>query len=204
MDRSRREEPKREATELTIEKALEFAGDNSSYQKRRLLLLTIIILTLAVLTSKVTMLGDKLILAFLLASGVGQVVCTIYLNVLASTLGLLAFTVAAALFYPISELLTDCCYLGIGFFGRGVFASSLTYFNEVGGDRFRAWSLIVVFAVWGLSYLLSSVEWMLGWPRWVWYYLLVFLPIIVDSYFILKLWRPSPYFLYTQSKELTS
>jgi hypothetical protein len=178
---------------------LEFAGDNSNYQKKRLLLITIMILSLAILTSKITMMGNKIILVFLVASGIGQIVCPIYLNTLATTMGLAAFTIAAAIFYPLSEPLTDLCYLGMGFFARGFFGSSLVYLNEIGGDRFRSWSIIVVFAVWGISYLISSVEWMLGWPRWIWYYLLIFVPILVDSYFILKIWKPSPYFLYSQS-----
>jgi hypothetical protein len=178
---------------------LEFAGDNSNYQKKRLLLMTIMILTLALLTSKMAMLGSKIILVFLLASGVGQIICPIYLNILATTLGLAAFTIGAFLFHPFSEGLTDFCYLGMGFFGRGFFVSSLVYFNEIGGDRFRAWSIIVVFAVWGISFLISSVEWMVLWPQWLWYYLLIYLPIIANSYLVLKTWKPSPYFLYTQS-----
>lgn len=38
-----------EETELTIDKALEFAGDNSHYQKRRLTLISFIILSFALL-----------------------------------------------------------------------------------------------------------------------------------------------------------
>lgn len=157
------------------------------------------ILALAILTSKVAMMGSKLILVFLLASGIGQIICPIYLNIIATTLGLAVFTMAAFIFYPFSQVLTDFCYLGMGFFGRGFFVSSLVYFNEIGGDRFRAWSIIVVFGVWGISYLISSVEWMIQWPRWIWHYLLIFIPIIVNSYLVLMSWKPSPYFLYTQS-----
>lgn len=102
MDRSKEGETKRDATELTIEKALEFAGDNSNYQKKRLLLLTIMILALAILTSKVAMMGSKITMLFLLASGIGQIYCLNYLNLLAITLGLGVFTVCAALFYPFS------------------------------------------------------------------------------------------------------
>jgi hypothetical protein len=67
---------------------LEFAGDNSNYQKKRLLLLTIMILALSILTSKVAMMGSKIILVFLFASGIGQIVCPNYLNMLAITLQL--------------------------------------------------------------------------------------------------------------------
>lgn len=161
--------------------------------------MTGIILCMAILTSKVAMMDYQIMILFLAASGIGQIVCTMHLNLIATTLGLLVFTIGAALFYPISSFLTVLCYLGMGFFGRGFFASSLVYFNEIGGDRFRSWSIILVFAVLGISYLISSVEWMLNIPKWIWHYLLIFLPIIIDSYFIMKTWKPSPYFLYTQS-----
>ncbi len=42
-------------TELSIEKALEFVGDNSSYQKRRLSIIGITVLSLAILTSRVAL-----------------------------------------------------------------------------------------------------------------------------------------------------
>jgi hypothetical protein len=164
-----------------------------------LLLLTIMILALAILTSKVAMMGSKITMLFLLVSGIGQIYCLNYLNILATTLGLAVFTAFAAVLYPFSEFLTDFCYLGMGFFARGFFVSSLVYFNEIGGDRFRSWSIIVVFAVWGISFLISSVEWMIHIPRWLWHYLLIFIPIIVNSYLVIKNWKPSPYFLYTQS-----
>ncbi len=162
--------------------------------------MTINILAFAVLTSKMSMMGTSNILAFLALSGIGQIVCTMHLNLLACTLGLMCFTIGAALFYPISSFMTNICYLGMGFFGRGFFASSLIYFNEIGGDRFRSWSIILVYAVWGISYLVSSVEWMMtSAPKWIWNYLLIFIPIIANSYYILKIWKPSPYFLYAQS-----
>jgi hypothetical protein len=114
---------------LTIEKALEFAGDNSNYQKKRLLMMTVTILSMTVLASKVSMIDSKLMLVFLAASGIGQIVCTMHLNLLAITLGLLSFTICATVCYPISSFITNLCYLGMGFFGRGFFASSLVYFN---------------------------------------------------------------------------
>lgn len=48
------------------------------------------------------MLGSKLLLAFLIASGIGQIFCVAYLNILTITLGLLVFTITAAVFYPFS------------------------------------------------------------------------------------------------------
>lgn len=102
MERSRLDQTTRDQTELTIDKALEFAGDNSNYQKKRLFLLSLLILPLAILTSKVAMQSTKMILTFLVASGVGSIICLTYLNILASATGFLAFTVGAFLFYPFS------------------------------------------------------------------------------------------------------
>lgn len=74
-----------------------------------------------------------------------------------TTLGLAGFSIFAFAFYPISEFLKDFSYLGLGFFGRGFFVSSLIYLNEIGGNKFRAWSTMVVFGMWGISTLFSSV-----------------------------------------------
>ena len=60
--------------------------------------------------------------------------------------------------------------------------------------------MLVVFGVWGLSSLFSSLERLLKFPPWLWVYLFVFISIIVDSYFVLKYWKPSPFRLYTKSK----
>jgi hypothetical protein len=48
---------------------------------------------------------------------------------LRSALGLATFTVTALIFYPFSENITAFCFLGMGFFGRGFFAGSLSYIN---------------------------------------------------------------------------
>lgn len=142
---------------------------------------------------------SKLLLIFLVMSGVGQIVCSAYLDMLRSTLGLAAFTVLALIFYPFSENITALCYLGIGFFGRGFFAGSLSYINEIGGERFRGWAMIVIFAIWGASYLLTALQWMIRIPTWTWLYSLVFIPILVGSWFIVKNWKPSPQSLYAKS-----
>ena len=42
-------------TELSIEKALEFVGDNSTYQKRRLAIIAITVLSLAILTNRIAL-----------------------------------------------------------------------------------------------------------------------------------------------------
>lgn len=47
------ESPFREA-KLSIEKALEFVGDNSAYQKKRLAILSVIALSTGLLTCKIS------------------------------------------------------------------------------------------------------------------------------------------------------
>lgn len=60
--------------------------------------------------------------------------------------------------------------------------------------------MIVIFGMWGFSSLISSMESIMALPKWVWYYLFVFVPFFVDSYFVLTYWEPSPFKLYIKSK----
>jgi hypothetical protein len=89
-------------TELTIDKALEFAGDNSSYQKKRLIMLSFIILSLAVLNCKIPFLQPLQALSFLLASGAGQIICPIYFDLATNSLGVAGFALLAIIGYPFS------------------------------------------------------------------------------------------------------
>lgn len=73
----------------------------------------------------------------------------------------------------------------MGFFGRGFFVSSLIYLNEIGGDRFRAWSFLIIFGLWALSTLFNSIDEKIGFARWTGYYFLVFIPCLIGSYFVL-------------------
>ena len=144
-------------TELSIEKALEFAGDNSEYQKKRLLFIAMIVLSLAVLTCKMAFAGTAVSLLFLAGSGLGQLLAPAYLSLDFTALALILLSALAALTFPFSPLLTQLALVLIGFFGRGFFACGLLYLDEIGGERFKAWSLIVVFAVWGVASLLAAL-----------------------------------------------
>ena len=186
---------------MTIEKALEFAGDNSTFQKKKLLYITIVVLSFAVFTCKMAFTGPKNLMVFLLFSGLGQLICTIYLTLDICAFGIMFFSVLAALVFPFSEFLTLVCYIGMGFFGRGFYSNSLVYLNEIGGDRFRNWSSIVIFGVWGLSCLLLALKRVIRFPHdfdWMWDYLLIFAPMAIAPYFILR-WKPSPSFLHRHS-----
>lgn len=59
--------------------------------------------------------------------------------------------------------------------------------------------MIVIFAIWGASYLLTALQWMVRIPAWTWLYSLVFIPILVGSWLVFKNWKPSPQFLYAKS-----
>jgi hypothetical protein len=143
--------------EFSIEKALEFVGDNSTYQKRRLLIMAIPILTFAILTCRLPLMNPNLNLAFLFSSGIGQIICPVYMSLKVIAMGSLAFCGLATVSYPISNFFWDFSLLGIGFFGRGYFIASLVYLTEIGGDKFRSWSMIVVFGIWGFSSFILSL-----------------------------------------------
>lgn len=102
--------------------------------------------------------NPNLNLAFLFASGLGQIFCPIYYSLKTISQLLLLTAVYGVITYPLSEFGFDICLLAMGFFGRGYFVSALIYLTEIGGDKFRSWSIIVVFAIWGLSSFVLSLE----------------------------------------------
>lgn len=105
-------------------------------------------------------------LLFLFAAGAGQITCPIYMSIRTSTFGLSASTLFAIAFLPLKGFLYHIAILGMGFFGRGLYVSALVYLNEIGGDRFRAWSMLVVFGIWGISTIFGSIT-RLGLPVWI-------------------------------------
>lgn len=117
------------STELTIEKAMEFVGDNSNYQKRRLFIIGLTVFALAVLTSKISLEVHTLSIFFLIASGAGQIICPIYMSLRTCTLGVAASALLASGLYPFGGFLRAVVLLAMGFFSRGFFVSSLIYLN---------------------------------------------------------------------------
>lgn len=175
-------------------------GDNSTYQKKRLLLVCIIVFALGVLTTRTGIESSGYSIFFLIASGIGQVVCPIKMSLRTITIGIGASNLAAIGLYPFGGFIRAVGLMGVGFFTRGFFVSSLIYLNEIGGDRFRAWSMLVIFGLWPLSSFFNSIDSMLGLARWQVYYFLIFLPCLIGSYFILENWHESPHHLYFKSK----
>lgn len=95
--------------------------------------------------------GGSLSVYFLFFSGVGQFVCPVYMSLRTIAMLLLGSTGFAALFYLVSDFMFDFGLCLIGFFGRGLYVSALIYLGEIGGDKFRAWSTIVILGLWGFA-----------------------------------------------------
>ena len=146
--------------------------------------------------------SPNLNLAFLFASGLGQIVCPIYYTIRTIAKFLLLATIASMITYPFSVFGFDICLLAIGFFGRGYFVTALIYLTEIGGDKFRSWSIIVVFAIWGFSSFALSLEKILRFSPTLWVYLVLFMPFVVGSLLSIKFIDESPSKLYTKSKIL--
>jgi len=151
------------------------------------------------LTVRLPLMSPNLNLAFLFASGLGQIFCPIYCSIRTISQFLLLATVLAMVTYPLSDVGFDGSLLAIGFFGRGYFTTALIYLTEIGGDKFRSWSIIVVFAIWGFSSFGLSLEKILHFSPTLWVYLLIFLPFVVGSLLSSKFIDPSPLKLYTKS-----
>lgn len=145
------------APEFSIAKALEFVGDNSTYQKKHLVYLGVIITIFATLTCQLPLINSSLAVYFLFFSGLGQFICPVYMALRTITLGIIGSMAFSIVFYPISTFIFQVGLCAVGFFGRGFYVSSLVYLNEIGGDRFRAWSCVVILGFWGTAPLILGV-----------------------------------------------
>jgi hypothetical protein len=115
-------------------------------------------MTYAILTCRLPLMNPALNIAFLFASGLGQIVCPIYYSLKTISKFLFVTALIAMITYPIFAVGFDLCLLTLAFFGRGYFVAALVYLTEIGGDKFRSWSIIVVFAIWGFSSFALSLE----------------------------------------------
>jgi hypothetical protein len=188
------------STQLSIDEALQFVGDNGPYQRRRLLVTALIVFAHAILSTRATMEEGSLPLLFLIASGAGQIVCPIKLSVRTCGLGVGGAALLAMGLHPFGGFFKVLGLMGVGFFSRGFFIASLIYLTEIGGDRFQAWSMLVVFGLWGLSSLFTAVDQSIGLEGEGAYYLLVFLPCLLGSYLVLDNWQLSPRYFYFKCK----
>lgn len=186
--------------EFTIVKALEFVGDNSNYQKKQLFNLSILILAFATLNCRIPIMDTSLAIAFLFLSGAGQFICPVYMSLRTIALGLLGSTGFTLVFYPFSHSLFYIGLCAMGFFGRGLYVSALVYLGEIGGDKFRAWSIVIILGLWGVAPLVLGVErlWKLS-SDILWLLIFIMAPFAVGCYLVLKSWNPSAMHLYTKS-----
>lgn len=136
---------------------------------------------------------------FLFFSGLGQFFCPVYMNIRTISLCLLGatgFTMVAFLLPNFIFCLGLCL---IGFFGRGLYVSALIYLGEIGGDKFRAWSTIVILGLWGIAPLVLGLERLLKIKsELLWLVLFILLPFLAGSYLVMLKWKPSPLYLYTK------
>lgn len=151
------------------------------------------------LTCRLPLMNPNLNLAFLFVCGLGQIFCPIYYSLRTISQLMLLTSAFAIISYPLSEFAFEICLLAMGFFGRGYFVSALIYLTEIGGDKFRSWSIIVVFAIWGLSSFVLSLERILHFSEILWVYLMIILPFIVGAVLSIKFIDQSPLKLFTKS-----
>lgn len=190
------------STRLSIEQAIDFVGNNHHYQKHRLFIIAFTVLALAVLNNKIAIEHSLLSILFLTASGAGQIICPIYFSLSTNTLGVAASALLCGGVYPFHGLLKGLGLMAMGFFSRGFFVNSLVYLNEIGGDRFRAWVMLVIFGIWPLSTVFSFLEQEFDTDPWLGYYLFIFVPCLIGSYLLLSSWQPAPIYLYYKSKSV--
>ena len=115
-------------------------------------------MTFAILTCRLPLMNPNLNIMFLFLSGIGQIICPIYFSLKTISKFLFLSTILGMISYIFSTILFDFSLLCIAFFGRGYFVSALIYLTEIGGEKFRSWSIIVVFAIWGFSSFALSLE----------------------------------------------
>lgn len=115
--------------------------------------------------------------------------------------------IGSTAFTMVSYMMPDFLfYLGlcaIGFFGRGIYVSSLIYLGEIGGDKFRAWSTIIILGLWGIAPLVLGLERLLKINSdLLWLLIFIFIPFMVGGYLVMTNWKPSPLHLYTKRSSL--
>lgn len=89
-------------THLSIQKALEFVGDNGYYQKKRLIFIAVMILSLAILTARMALETLTVTLLFLISSGIGQITCPIYMSLRTNAMGVAFAALLGMGLYPMA------------------------------------------------------------------------------------------------------
>ena len=118
-------------TAFELSKALEFVGDNSTYQKNRLVWLSFAIFSYAALNSYIPIiLQSYQTTLFYITSGIGQLVCPLYFDMKVTAKYLLLVSLVSVLTVKLEwEILETIVFMLIGFLGRGLYVSSFIYLN---------------------------------------------------------------------------
>lgn len=90
------------------------------------------------------------------------------------------------------EILEAITFSLAGFFGRGLYVCSFIYLNEIGGEKFRAWSFMVIFTITGLAPFTLAIVSMFKFSGWFTIVLIQLLPNAVMFYFMRNNWHVSP------------
>lgn len=140
-------------TSFELSKALEFVGDNSTYQKNRLLYLSLTIFSCAALSSYIPIiLPSYQSTLFYIFSAAGQLICPMYFEIKTTVKYLIFTSIIACISLKLQwTVLEVIAFSMTGFLGRGLYVDSFIYLNEIGGEKFRAWSFMVIFTLTGLA-----------------------------------------------------
>lgn len=178
-----------------LAKAIEFVGENSAYQKRRLVWISVALVSISALNSFLPLtLTATQTMFFFFASAAGQLICPLYFEIQTTTRSIIFFSLVAAISVNRVPFLESLTFIGLGFFGRGLNISSFIYINEIGGEKWRAWCFMVMFMVWGSAPFTLALTKMIKVPDWLWMVLFVTLPHVIVYVKMLKSWQNSPYF----------
>lgn len=178
-----------------IAKAIEFVGENSTYQKTRLAWICIALVSISALNSflPLTLTGAQTMFYFF-ASAAGQLVCPLYFEIPVTARYIILSSLVAAASINRIPFVESLSFMGLGFFGRGLNISSFIYVNEIGGEKWRAWCFMVMFIVWGSAPFTLALTKSLHTPDWLWILLFVAAPHFAVYWKMSRSWQNSPYY----------
>lgn len=113
-----------------LSKAIEFVGENSTYQKKRLIMISVCLVSLSALNSFLPLtLSSTQTMFFFFACAAGQLVCPLYFEIPGCIKYIIGFSILAVLTMNRIAFIESLAFMGLGFFGRGINISSFIYIN---------------------------------------------------------------------------
>lgn len=129
---------------FSIANAIEFVGEDNTYQTRRLVAITVALVSLNALSSFLTIDIPEQSNLLLQTALMGYTLGPYFFQLPAlmhATLGFLIFTFIAVNWVPFLAYLV---YSGLVFFWNALQTSSFVYVNEIGGNKWRAWGILTM------------------------------------------------------------